>query len=111
MVYLVLVLNDPPVARTQMLEPCILHLGACEMYNRASKVRWDSIDGELYYILVHGFSAARFGDFQLNIVSAAPLNNLCEKAVEQRLKSQMSFAKTRIILLPNDLTFSDPDET
>ena len=24
---------------------------------------------------------------------------------EQRLKSQMSFAKTRIILLPNDLTF------
>ena len=56
------------------------NLGVCEINNRASKVRWDSIDGEMYYILVHGFSAARFGDFQLNVVSAAPLNNICEKA-------------------------------
>ena len=54
------------------------NLGVCEINERASKVRWDTTAGETYYILVHGYLPTRFGDFQINFVSSAPLNNVCE---------------------------------
>ena len=53
--------------------------GACIGNLRASRTGWDSERGVIYYILVHGFGS-RTGDFQLNVISYAPLNNACADA-------------------------------
>lgn len=55
------------------------NFGACQVNRQASRVQWESDDGALYYLLIHGFGS-RAGDFQLNVINHRPLNDKCEKA-------------------------------
>lgn len=55
--------------------------GACTGNLRASRTGWDSERGRTYYILVHGFGT-KTGDFQLNVISFAPLNDICDDAAD-----------------------------
>lgn len=53
--------------------------GPCTGNLRASRAGWASQRGVTYYILVHGFYS-KTGDFDLNVITYAPLNNLCADA-------------------------------
>lgn len=55
------------------------NFGACQVNRQASRVQWESEDGVLYYLLMHGFGT-RSGPFQLNVINHRPLNDKCEKA-------------------------------
>ncbi|CAB9522475.1 fg-gap repeat protein [Seminavis robusta] len=53
--------------------------GFCQLGGVYSTVRWDSVRGRTYYILVHGFNN-RVGNFDLNVINARPNNERCDSA-------------------------------
>jgi len=55
------------------------NFGACAINRQASRVQWESTQGTVYHLLIHGFGT-RTGDFQLNVFNQRPLNNRCEDA-------------------------------
>ena len=53
----------------------------CASSSTHSTVSWDTVRGQTYYLLVHGFYG-RTGNFALNIVNSRPLNTRCDSAID-----------------------------
>jgi hypothetical protein len=54
---------------------------------RSGQVAWDSVEGETYYVIVHGFMN-QIGDYELTLSEVTrPSNDLCEGASELQLNS------------------------
>ena len=56
------------------------NFGSCRINSLYSRVQWESVRGETYYILVHSFNN-RVGNFDLNVITARPLNERCSDAI------------------------------
>jgi hypothetical protein len=52
----------------------------CSLTYSYSRVSWDSIRGQTYYLLVHGFYG-RTGNFALSVVNSRPMNARCDAAI------------------------------
>jgi hypothetical protein len=52
----------------------------CSYSGTYSRVTWDSVKGETYYLLVHGFYG-RTGNFALAVINSRPMNAPCEAAI------------------------------
>lgn len=56
------------------------NFGSCRLNSYLSRVQWESNRGETYYVLIHGFNN-RVGNFNLNVITARPLNERCSDAI------------------------------
>jgi hypothetical protein len=56
----------------------------------SGSVAWDSIEGEIYFVLVHGFSQ-RIGDFELSVLETVrPENDVCTGAFDIDINSMLN---------------------
>jgi V8-like Glu-specific endopeptidase len=62
---------------------------ACPTSGLLSRVVFNSVVGQTYYIMVHGFSQGA-GPFDLNIVCAAPPNDVCQNAIPVQCNTTVS---------------------
>ncbi|QOJ15285.1 MAG: hypothetical protein HRU75_11865 [Planctomycetia bacterium] len=61
----------------------------CDLNPFSSRVTWQTVPGQMYFIMVHGFSSAK-GEFELRVESTAPPHDQCADAIPLNLPAVVS---------------------